>query len=273
MAKTIRLKDTYRGKKTNERAIAPGDYAEDDPRLEGLAEYLVTNGHAKIAEGVTAPAAALDWHDNPAFKVTVPVDASGRRVNESQFLPSPDDARNFPDLTVAEVAEIRARYALALRLNAQWNAAKFAHDNAAAPLQGEDIYHSDSSVLTAADDLLTIPGKGVVPDIKVSKAAWAAGEGIVFPEVATGGEVLLINEEDAVPWDEETRLSWQDSDEYRTIYQEREAALRDARDDDQRATINREHVTRLTNAETKWNEVNVRPTSKPKTNIVKGKQK
>jgi hypothetical protein len=42
----IRLKEIYQGKLTNEQPILPGNYADDDEGLFGLADYLVANGHA-----------------------------------------------------------------------------------------------------------------------------------------------------------------------------------------------------------------------------------
>lgn len=45
---TIRLKRVYQGRPSNEQPIRPGDYNETDPRLFGLAHYLLQNGHAEI---------------------------------------------------------------------------------------------------------------------------------------------------------------------------------------------------------------------------------
>lgn len=42
----IRVLHHFSGKESQERTIAPGDYLTDDAALFGLAEYLVTNGHA-----------------------------------------------------------------------------------------------------------------------------------------------------------------------------------------------------------------------------------
>ena len=50
-SRTIRLTRVYQGRRTNEQPIFPGDYAEDDERLFGLAAYLLTNGHAEVVEG------------------------------------------------------------------------------------------------------------------------------------------------------------------------------------------------------------------------------
>lgn len=43
----IEVKEFYRGRATNEQAIVPGQYAEDDPRLFGLADFLVETGRAE----------------------------------------------------------------------------------------------------------------------------------------------------------------------------------------------------------------------------------
>jgi hypothetical protein len=42
----IRVLHNYGGDNTRERRIEPGEYAADDPRLFGLADYLLANGHA-----------------------------------------------------------------------------------------------------------------------------------------------------------------------------------------------------------------------------------
>jgi hypothetical protein len=42
----IHVSNGYRGAPSKERYIEAGDYAEDDERLFGLAEYLLENGHA-----------------------------------------------------------------------------------------------------------------------------------------------------------------------------------------------------------------------------------
>jgi hypothetical protein len=44
----IRVLHGYRGAPSKERYIAAGDYADDDERLFGLAQYLVANGHAVV---------------------------------------------------------------------------------------------------------------------------------------------------------------------------------------------------------------------------------
>lgn len=42
----IRLNALYQGAPSHEQPIEPGDYADDDPRLFGIADYLVSNGFA-----------------------------------------------------------------------------------------------------------------------------------------------------------------------------------------------------------------------------------
>lgn len=51
----IHLLKGYRGRLTNEQFIPPGVYAEDDPALSGLANYLVVNGHAvKVGDAASS---------------------------------------------------------------------------------------------------------------------------------------------------------------------------------------------------------------------------
>lgn len=42
----IRVFNNYGGRRTHEQRIPAGDYSEDDPRLFGLADYLIESGHA-----------------------------------------------------------------------------------------------------------------------------------------------------------------------------------------------------------------------------------
>lgn len=42
----IRVITGYRGKRSHEQFIAPGDYAEIDPILHGLADFLLDSGRA-----------------------------------------------------------------------------------------------------------------------------------------------------------------------------------------------------------------------------------
>jgi hypothetical protein len=42
----IRVLHNYGGRNTKEQRILPGEYADSDPALFGLAEYLVEHGHA-----------------------------------------------------------------------------------------------------------------------------------------------------------------------------------------------------------------------------------
>lgn len=46
----IRVLFGYRGRLTQEQFIPAGVYPEDDPILCGLADYLVSNGHAVYVE-------------------------------------------------------------------------------------------------------------------------------------------------------------------------------------------------------------------------------
>lgn len=43
----IRVLHNFGGAVTNEKRILPGVYEDDDERLFGVGEYLITNGHAE----------------------------------------------------------------------------------------------------------------------------------------------------------------------------------------------------------------------------------
>jgi len=49
----IHVLRNYGGSKTGEQRIAAGDYSDDDPRLFGLADYLIENGHAVQVGGAS----------------------------------------------------------------------------------------------------------------------------------------------------------------------------------------------------------------------------
>ena len=49
----IRVFNNYGGRRTHEQRIPAGDYSEDDPRLFGLADYLIENGHAVQVGGAS----------------------------------------------------------------------------------------------------------------------------------------------------------------------------------------------------------------------------
>ena len=53
----IRLDGSYRGRPSKELEILPGEYDAEDPRLFGLADYLVKNGHAVVVATAEQPAA------------------------------------------------------------------------------------------------------------------------------------------------------------------------------------------------------------------------
>lgn len=42
----IHLPNGYNGRLVQYQSVPPGDYADDDPRLFGIADYLVSNGFA-----------------------------------------------------------------------------------------------------------------------------------------------------------------------------------------------------------------------------------
>lgn len=55
----ILLLHDYRGNRTGGELVKRGEYASDDPRIFGLAQYLVDNGHARVvtpAKAQEAPA-------------------------------------------------------------------------------------------------------------------------------------------------------------------------------------------------------------------------
>lgn len=53
----IKVLTIYRGRPSKEQEIQPGEYDADDPRLFGLAAYLVKNGHAVVVSDPEKPAA------------------------------------------------------------------------------------------------------------------------------------------------------------------------------------------------------------------------
>jgi hypothetical protein len=255
----IRLKDSYRGKPSRERVIAPGEYAEDDERLFGLADYLVKNGYA--------------------------VKVAGKAKDSSK---ATEDALAFPDLTAAQVAEIRSRYERALALQAKWQDAKAARADAPPALQGEEIYGATGDVLTMdAGDTVVVPGKGVVPDVILPKAAWQMLEttvilvpdGVSEPTTLTtapGGEVLRIpaeqveafpdgyhydkdgnivpdETEDGIPWEDASAAAFADTPEYRTLVQERQTAMDEAGNDTRKLNrVSAEYDKKIKAAHQKW---------------------
>ena len=52
----IQVLHNYGGRLTQERRILPGVYEENDPRIFGLAHYLVQNGHAIAISAPLMPA-------------------------------------------------------------------------------------------------------------------------------------------------------------------------------------------------------------------------
>lgn len=54
--RAVRVLENYGGALTSEQRILPGVYAEDDPALFGLAEYLVDNRFAEWSDEVVAQA-------------------------------------------------------------------------------------------------------------------------------------------------------------------------------------------------------------------------
>mgnify|MGYP000305380679 CR=1 FL=1 len=50
----------YRGYKTGLEIIKRGEYDADDPRVYGIADYLVTNGHARVIAVDPPPVADVE---------------------------------------------------------------------------------------------------------------------------------------------------------------------------------------------------------------------
>lgn len=65
----IKVLNIYRGRPSKDLEIQPGEYDADDPRLFGLAAYLVANGHAVVVAATETPVAPeaepLADHDEP----------------------------------------------------------------------------------------------------------------------------------------------------------------------------------------------------------------
>lgn len=55
----ILLLHDYRGNRTGGELIKRGEYASDDPRVFGLAQYLVDNGHARVITPAKVQAAPV----------------------------------------------------------------------------------------------------------------------------------------------------------------------------------------------------------------------
>lgn len=51
----IRVLINFGGRITREQRIPPGEYVENDPRLLGVADYLLANGHAIVVGRVDEP--------------------------------------------------------------------------------------------------------------------------------------------------------------------------------------------------------------------------
>lgn len=73
----IRVLINYGGSNTNERRIEPGDYAEDDPRLFGIADYLKQNGHAVEITVSTPPYIPPKPAEDEQFFTSIDIDEFG----------------------------------------------------------------------------------------------------------------------------------------------------------------------------------------------------
>jgi len=65
------LTRVYRGRPSEERIITPGTYDVNDPRLLGLGEYLIKNGHAVRLYEVTDPEPATPGISQEALEAAV----------------------------------------------------------------------------------------------------------------------------------------------------------------------------------------------------------
>lgn len=79
----IRVLHNYGGHVTAERRIEPGVYSEDDPRLFGVGDYLIENGHAELAGVLPDPEPVTE-------ELTPPADETGGEGGEQ---PPADDGR------------------------------------------------------------------------------------------------------------------------------------------------------------------------------------
>lgn len=105
----IRVLINYGGTKTNDRRIEPGDYAEGDPRLFGIADYLIANGHAVIVSEDANPFTPPD-DGSPVFMTNIGVDEQGNPIRVAKrpvtqpggdvlFIPAPV-VEAFPEKAV-----------------------------------------------------------------------------------------------------------------------------------------------------------------------------
>ncbi len=62
----VRVLHNYGGHVTNDRRIEPGLYSEDDPRLFGVGDYLIENGHAELAGVLPDPEPVAEETTLPA---------------------------------------------------------------------------------------------------------------------------------------------------------------------------------------------------------------
>lgn len=92
----IRVNELYQGRPSNEKPIHPGDYAEDDPRLYGIADYLVANGFAVRLGESEQSSVAVTEQPLPTFRLEA--DGSMSEVNPSYSVEedTPDDSDPAP---------------------------------------------------------------------------------------------------------------------------------------------------------------------------------
>lgn len=81
----FRVLHNYGGHVTAERRIEPGLYAEDDPRLFGVGDYLLQNGHAELAGVLPDPEPMAD-------ETTPPTDDTDGEEPPADVSPAGEDA-------------------------------------------------------------------------------------------------------------------------------------------------------------------------------------
>lgn len=105
---TIQLLTAYRGRRTQEKIIPAGTYADDDKRLMGLADYLVETGHARRLSGETtnAPPAPSTNAEQVAEALLHRAEGVSDETPPSAAHPTPDYDSVSPDDLKAEIERV-----------------------------------------------------------------------------------------------------------------------------------------------------------------------
>lgn len=95
----IHVKVNYGGRITQERRILPGVYVLDDPRLFGVGQYLLDNGHAVAVvdpQAIVIPTPPPMVEDNIGFAVVEPeVTGTGVMAHNGELINRPLGASAF----------------------------------------------------------------------------------------------------------------------------------------------------------------------------------